>query len=86
MVANQNGVEDGPQPPPIFPTLVQNVSSVNWERVLYVVFDLETTGRCRQRDDIIELSAQVLDPSGIQSNWRSVGGEQRLQSHPTSSA
>ena len=29
-------------------------------------FDLETTGRSRERDEIIEVAAQVLDPSGIQ--------------------
>ena len=45
---------------------MQGVSSVNWDKVLYVIFDLETTGRSRQRDEIIELAAQILDPSGIQ--------------------
>ena len=48
------------------PPVGQDVSSVNWEKVLYVVFDLETTGRSRERDEIIEVAAQVLDPSGIQ--------------------
>ena len=35
-------------------------------RVLNVVFDLETTGRSRQHDKIIELAAQISDPNGIQ--------------------
>lgn len=61
-----NAVEKGPQPPPIVTTVVEDVSSINWEKVLYVVFDLETTGRSRQRDEIIEIAAQVLDPFGIQ--------------------
>jgi DNA polymerase III epsilon subunit-like protein len=49
----------------MFETRPYNPSSINWERVLYVVFDLETTGRIRQRDEIIELAAAILDPSGI---------------------
>ena len=32
-------------PPPT--TVVEDASNINWERVLYVVFDLETTGRSR---------------------------------------
>ena len=39
---------------------------MDWDNVLYVVFDLETTGRSRQHDEIIELAAVILDPSGIQ--------------------
>jgi ATP-dependent DNA helicase DinG len=31
-----------------------------------VVFDLETTGHSRQRDEIIEVAGQFLDPIGIQ--------------------
>ena len=42
--ANQDSVEEGPQPPPQVATIVQDVSLVNWDWVLYVVFDLETTG------------------------------------------
>lgn len=32
---------------------------------MYVVFDLETTGRVRQRDEIIEVAASVHDKNGI---------------------
>ena len=65
-VVNQNAVEGSPQPPPVIALPVQDISAVNWDKVLYVVFDLETTWRSQQRDEIIELAAQVLDPSGIQ--------------------
>lgn len=61
-----NGVEEQPPPPLIITTLVQDPSLVDFETILYVVFDLETTGRIRHRDEIIELAAQVLDPNGIQ--------------------
>lgn len=62
----QNGVEEGPQSPPLIATAVPTISNIDWENVLYVVFDLETTGRSRQRDEIIEVAAQFLDPNGIQ--------------------
>jgi DNA polymerase III alpha subunit (gram-positive type) len=32
---------------------------------LYVVFDLETTGRVRQRDEIIEVGASIYDQNGM---------------------
>jgi len=35
---------------------------------LYVVFDLETTGTSRQRSEIIELAAVILDKNGIQAD------------------
>ena len=65
-VIARNGVEKQPPPPPIITTIVQDPSLVDFESILYVVLDLETTGRSRQRDEIIELAAQVLDPNGIQ--------------------
>jgi DNA polymerase III epsilon subunit-like protein len=37
-----------------------------WDKVIYVVFDLETTGRSRQKDKVIELAVVVLDENGIQ--------------------
>jgi DNA polymerase III alpha subunit (gram-positive type) len=40
--------------------------SVDWEKVLYVVFDLETTGLSRKQHEIIELAAVILDHNGIQ--------------------
>jgi len=40
----------------------------NWEydlsNAIYVVFDLETTGFLRQRDYIIEISAEIILPTG----------------------
>ena len=39
---------------------------VRLEDVLYCVFDLETTGFSRERDDIIEISSVLLTPDGIQ--------------------
>jgi DNA polymerase III alpha subunit (gram-positive type) len=41
-------------------------SNIDWGSVLYFVFDLETTGRSRQRDKIIELAAVILDEDGIE--------------------
>jgi DNA polymerase III alpha subunit (gram-positive type) len=41
-------------------------ANVNWDKVCYVLFDLETTGGSRTDDDIIELvAAMVLGPDGI---------------------
>jgi DNA polymerase III epsilon subunit-like protein len=65
-VAHQNDVEGGPPHPLFMPSVVQDVSSVNWEKVLYLIFDLETTDRSQQLAAIIEIAAQVLDPFGIQ--------------------
>lgn len=64
-VSGPNAVTEVPLPPPFILTTVQDTSSIDWEKVLYVVFDLETTGRSRQHDEIIELAAVVLDGSGI---------------------
>jgi DNA polymerase III epsilon subunit-like protein len=38
----------------------------DWGSVIYVVFDLETTGKSSQRDEIIELAAVILDFEGIE--------------------
>jgi DNA polymerase III alpha subunit (gram-positive type) len=54
-----------PPPPPVLPTEENNID-IDWGSVLYVVFDLETTGRSRQRDKIIELAAIILDENGIE--------------------
>ena len=42
-----------PPPPPVLQAEDWG-SIIDWGSVLYVVFDLETTGRSRQRDKIIE--------------------------------
>jgi hypothetical protein len=52
-------------PPPVLPT-EENSINIDWGSVLHVVFDLETTGRSRQRDTIIELAAVILDENGIE--------------------
>jgi DNA polymerase III alpha subunit (gram-positive type) len=54
-----------PPPHPVLPTEENNIN-IDWGSVLYVVFDLETTGRSRQRDKIIELAAVILDESGVE--------------------
>jgi DNA polymerase III epsilon subunit-like protein len=61
-----NGVTEViPPPPPVLPTEENNID-IDWGRVLFVVFDLKTTGRSRQRDKIIELAAVILDENGIE--------------------
>jgi DNA polymerase III alpha subunit (gram-positive type) len=57
--------EDVPPPPPVLQAEDYG-SNIDWGSVLYVVFDLETTGRSRQRDEIIELAAVILDENGIE--------------------
>ena len=51
-------------PPPT--TVVEDASNINWECILYVVFDLETTGCSWQFSEIIEVAGQIIDPNGIQ--------------------
>jgi DNA polymerase III alpha subunit (gram-positive type) len=60
-----DGVEETLQVPPVVATVVWDTSTVDLNKVLYVVFDLETTGRSQQRDKIIKVAAQILDPNGI---------------------
>ena len=64
----QNGVAEAPPvvAPPTVEPVVQDASTVNWDNILYVVFDLETTGWSPQHNKIIKISAQFLDPDGIQ--------------------
>ena len=44
-VVVQNSVEEGSETPPPAITAVEVPSTVNLEKVLYIVFDLVTTGR-----------------------------------------
>lgn len=46
--------------------IAQIVHTYDINNVLYCVFDLETTGFSRERDDIIEISLVLLTPDGIQ--------------------
>jgi hypothetical protein len=61
----ENDVEEADCPPPPVPMDDDDASYIDWGSVLYVVFDLETTGRSRQRDEIIELAAVILDCLGV---------------------
>jgi hypothetical protein len=64
-VVRPDAVEEAPQQPPLDATVVENTPTADLDKVLFVVFDLETTGRSRQHSEIIELDAQILDPNGI---------------------
>ena len=65
-MVNEEDVEQASLHPPLVETLVQDMSTVNGEKAIYVVFDLETTGQSWQHDEIINLAAQILDPNWIQ--------------------
>ena len=62
---HQNPVAAVPPTPPFTVTAIQEPSSINWEKVIYVIFDLETTGVNRIKNEIIELAAVILDRNGI---------------------
>jgi hypothetical protein len=51
--------------PPVLPT-EENDINIEWGSVFYFVFDLETTGRSRQRDKIIEFAAVIVDESAVE--------------------
>jgi DNA polymerase III epsilon subunit-like protein len=62
---NENGVgARSPEAPPKPPAPTVE-STINWDQVCYVLFDLETTGGSRTDDDIIEIAAMILVPDGI---------------------
>jgi Exonuclease len=62
----ENDVEEAKSPTPKLPMVDDYGSYIDWGSVLNVVFDLETTGRSRQRDEIIELAAVILNKSGVE--------------------
>jgi DNA polymerase III epsilon subunit-like protein len=62
----KNVVDIPDPPPPLVQAPVVQASLMDWEKVIYVVFDLETTGRSRQQDKVIELAAVVLDWTGVE--------------------
>ncbi len=61
----RNPVAVATPPVPFAITAVPNVVEINLERVVYVVFDLETTGTRRRTDEIIEIAAVFLTHLGI---------------------
>jgi Exonuclease len=64
---NQNRVANAPPPPPFPVTPVQEPSTINWDKVFYVVFlDMETTGMSQRNNKVIELVAVILDKDGVQ--------------------
>jgi DNA polymerase III subunit alpha, Gram-positive type len=40
-------------------------ANVNWDKVCYILFDLEMTVGSRTDDDIVKLAAMVLGPDGM---------------------
>ena len=64
--ANQEPLVGREQRAATEPQTTPNTSKLNMDRVLYVVFDLETTGLSHRYHEIIEIAAKILDPNGIQ--------------------
>jgi DNA polymerase III epsilon subunit-like protein len=62
---NQNGVGGSASWAPPAAVAPPVAAHVNWDKVCYVLFDLETTGGSRTDDGIIELTPMVLGPDGI---------------------
>jgi hypothetical protein len=62
---NRNGVVATPSTAPYAVTPVADPSYINWDHALYVIFDLETTGRSRSKSEIVEIAAIILDQNGI---------------------
>lgn len=61
----QNRLPRTPSTHPIVTTTPAKSTDIIWEHTLFVVFDLETTGRSKTNDEITEIGAQVLDQNGI---------------------
>ena len=61
-VGHRNSPQNVPQAPSTPPTRRRNTSQVDMDQVLYVIFDLETTGFSRDRHHVIEIAAKILAP------------------------
>jgi DNA polymerase III epsilon subunit-like protein len=62
---NQNGVGGPVSQAPSAAAAPPVHANVNWDKVCYVLFDLEMTGGSRTDDDIIKLAAMILGLDGI---------------------
>ena len=61
-VDRQDPPQNVAQMPSTLPTRRQNISQVDMDHVIYVIFDLETTGFSKDRHHIIEIAAKILGP------------------------
>jgi hypothetical protein len=76
---NQNPVTAVPPLPPLVFTAIPEASSINREKVLHIVFDLETTGRVRQQDEDVEVGASVYEKTGSLSKTHAFWSSSSLQ-------
>ena len=60
----RNPPENVQQPAATQPVPHEDISQIDIESVLYIVFDIETTGFSKDRHHIIEIAAQTLAPNG----------------------
>ena len=60
-VERHNPPQNVAQMPSTPPTRRQNISQVDMDHVIYVIFDLETTGFSKDRHHIIEIAAKIGD-------------------------
>jgi hypothetical protein len=74
---NRNGVVANPSTNPYAVTPVADSSYINWDHALYVIFDLETTGRSKSKSEIVKLVAVILDQRNISLSCTP------KESHPT---
>jgi DNA polymerase III epsilon subunit-like protein len=65
VATDQNAVGGGACGPTPGSAVIEATTNLPWDQVLYVLFDLETTGGSRTDDEIIEIAAMVLGPDGI---------------------
>jgi DNA polymerase III alpha subunit (gram-positive type) len=65
LATDQNAVGEGASRPTPGSAVIEATTNLPWDQVLYVLFDLETTGGSRTDDEIIEIAAMVLGPDGI---------------------
>jgi DNA polymerase III epsilon subunit-like protein len=64
-VDNEDGVNTRVKQQPRQQLTAQMPSRINWDKCMYVIFDLETTGDSRTDDNIIKIAAMVIGPDLI---------------------